>query len=251
MGGDSFVMYLGDNLIDDGIRPLVEEYTSSNANSQILLAHVPNAREFGVAELEGGRVVRLIEKPPDPPSDLALVGVYMFDSNVFEAVNAIEPSARGELEITDAIQYLIDKGYRVESHIVSGWWKDTGKLEDMLEANRIILDTIETEIEGEVDKESRIEGRVTIGKGSRVIASLIRGPADHRRRVRDRELVRGTLYVDRRPLRAAMQRGRAQHHTRGLPGSRHRQPAGRQPDRQERQDHQELQNAEGLPGHAR
>jgi len=177
MGGESFVMYLGDNLIKDGIRPLVEEYTASGANSQILLAHVPNAREFGVAEIEGGRVVRLIEKPANPPSDLALVGVYMFDSNVFEAVHAIKPSARGELEITDAIQYLIDKGYRVESHIVTGWWKDTGKLEDMLEANRIILDTIETDIRGEVDKDSRIEGRVTIGKGSRVIASLVRGPA--------------------------------------------------------------------------
>jgi len=177
LGKDQFVMYLGDNLIKDGIRPLVEEYSASGANSQILLAHVPNAREFGVAELEGGRVVRLIEKPQNPPSDLALVGVYMFDHNVFEAVHAIKPSARGELEITDAIQYLIDKGYRVESHIVGGWWKDTGKLEDMLEANRIILDTIETEINGEVDRESKIEGRVTIGKGSRVISSVIRGPA--------------------------------------------------------------------------
>ena len=177
MGGESFVMYLGDNLIKDGIRPLVEEYSASGANSQILLAHVPNAREFGVAELEGGRVVRLIEKPANPPSDLALVGVYMFDKNVFKAAHAIKPSARGDLEITDAIQYLIDKGYRVESHIVSGWWKDTGKLEDMLEANRIILDTIETDIQGEVDKDSRIEGRVTLGKGSKVIASLVRGPA--------------------------------------------------------------------------
>jgi glucose-1-phosphate thymidylyltransferase len=177
MGDESFVMYLGDNLIADGIKALVDEYTASGANSQILLAHVPNAREFGVAELEGGRVVRLIEKPANPPSDLALVGVYMFDHNVFEAAHAIKPSARGELEITDAIQYLIDKGYRVESHIVGGWWKDTGKLEDMLEANRIILDTIETDIEGEIDGDSRIEGRVTIGKGSRVIASLIRGPA--------------------------------------------------------------------------
>lgn len=177
LGRDRFVMYLGDNLIADGIRSLVEEYAASDANSEILLAHVPNAREFGVAELEGGRVVRLIEKPADPPSDLALVGVYMFDHNVFEAVHAIQPSARGEYEITDAIQYLIDKGYRVESHIVSGWWKDTGKLEDMLEANRIILDTIKTDIRGEVDSQSRIEGRVTLGKGSKVIASLIRGPA--------------------------------------------------------------------------
>lgn len=177
MAGERFVMYLGDNLIKDGIKPLVDEYTGSGANSQILLAHVPNASDFGVAEIGGGRIVKLIEKPKDPPSDLALVGVYMFDSNVFEAVKAIKPSARGELEITDAIQYLIDTGYRVDYHIVQGWWKDTGKLEDMLEANRIILDTLDTEINGEVDKESRIEGRVTIGKGTKVIGSLIRGPA--------------------------------------------------------------------------
>lgn len=177
IGDDSFVMYLGDNLIKDGIKPLVEEYTASAANSQILLAHVPNAREFGVAELDGDRVVRLIEKPANPPSDLALVGVYMFDKNVFRAAHAIQPSARGELEITDAIQYLIDQGYRVNSHIVTGWWKDTGKLEDMLEANRIILDTIQTDIGGEVDCNSHIEGRVTVGKGSKIIGSLVRGPA--------------------------------------------------------------------------
>ncbi len=177
IGDDSFVMYLGDNLIKDGIKPLVEEYTASAANSQILLAHVPNAREFGVAELDGERVVRLIEKPANPPSDLALVGVYMFDKNVFRAAHAIQPSARGELEITDAIQYLIDQGYRVNSHIVTGWWKDTGKLEDMLEANRIILDTIHIDIDGEVDCNSHIEGRVTVGKGSKIIGSLVRGPA--------------------------------------------------------------------------
>lgn len=177
MAGEPFVMFLGDNLIKDGIRPLVEEYMQSGANSQILLAHVPNAREFGVAEIEGGRVVRLIEKPENPPSDLALVGVYMFDSNVFEAVNSIKPSARGELEITDAIQYLIDKGYRVESHTITGWWKDTGKLEDMLEANRLILDGLQTDVAGAVEPGSVIEGRVVTGKGSRIVNSCVRGPA--------------------------------------------------------------------------
>ena len=177
MAGEPFVMFLGDNLIKDGIKALVDEYKQSGANSQILLAHVANAREFGVAEVEGDRVVHLVEKPENPPSDLALVGVYMFDSNVFTAVNAIKPSARGELEITDAIQYLIDEGYRVDSHVISGWWKDTGKLDDMLEANRIILDGLETSILGEVDKESRIEGRVSIGKGSRIVSSCVRGPA--------------------------------------------------------------------------
>lgn len=177
MAGEPFIMFLGDNLIKDGVKPFVDEYTQTEANSQILLAHVPNAREFGVAEIEQGRVVRLVEKPENPPSDLALVGVYMFDHHVFEAVNAIKPSARGELEITDAIQYLIDKGYRVESHIITGWWKDTGKLEDMLEANRMILDGLKTQLDGEIDESSTIEGRVVASKGSRIVNSCIRGPA--------------------------------------------------------------------------
>ena len=177
LGDEQFVMFLGDNLIKDGISSLVEEYKASGANSQILLAHVPNAQEFGVAELEGGRVVRLIEKPPDPPSDLALVGVYMFDSNIFEAVDGIKPSARGELEITDAIQYLIDHGYRVESHTISGWWKDTGKLEDMLEANRMMLDALEPDIRGSVDDASEIAGRVAIARSARIVNSCVRGPA--------------------------------------------------------------------------
>jgi glucose-1-phosphate thymidylyltransferase len=174
---DAFVMYLGDNLIKDGITSFVDDYRASDANAQILLAHVPNPQSFGVAELEGGHVVRLIEKPKQPPTDLALVGVYMFDPTIFEAVNAIKLSARGELEITDAIQYLVDHGYKVNSHVISGWWKDTGKLEDMLEANRIILDGIERDVHGEVDKESEIAGRVKIGRGSRIVNSCVRGPA--------------------------------------------------------------------------
>jgi glucose-1-phosphate thymidylyltransferase len=176
MNGEPFVMFLGDNLIRDGVASFVDRYTQSGANAQILLAHVPNPRDFGVAQLEGGRVVRLVEKPKDPPSDLALVGVYMFDSNIFKAVNAIKPSARGELEITDAIQYLIEHDYRVESKVVEGWWKDTGKLDDMLEANRLVLDSMEPHVRGEVDKESEIAGRVSIGEGTRVISSNIRGP---------------------------------------------------------------------------
>lgn len=177
IGDDTFVMFLGDNLIKDGITGLVNEYKQSGANSQILLAHVPNPQEFGVAMLEGGRAVKLIEKPKDPPSDLALVGVYMFDSNIFEAVNAIEPSARGELEITDAIQYLIDTGRRVESHIITGWWKDTGKLADMLEANRLMLDVLEGDVQGDVDGQSEVAGRVKIGKGTKIINGCVRGPA--------------------------------------------------------------------------
>ncbi|HSP07444.1 MAG TPA: glucose-1-phosphate thymidylyltransferase [Acidobacteriota bacterium] len=172
-----FVMYLGDNLLKNGITSLIDDFRKSRPNSQILLASVPNPEQFGVAELEDNRVVRLEEKPKKPRSNWALVGVYMFDHHIFETEAVLKPSWRGELEITDAIQYLIHAGYRVEPHIVEGWWKDTGKLEDMLEANRLILETIHGNVEGEVDSASRLDGRVTIGKGAKVIASTIRGPA--------------------------------------------------------------------------
>src|SRR3990172_7730187 len=142
LGRDPFVMYLGDNLIREPPAPMVERFRTERPNAQILLAHVRNPQQFGVAELRDGRVVRLIEKPKEPPSDLALVGVYMFDSHVFEALKPTSPSWRGELEIPDAIQYLVDRGFTVRPHVIEGWWKDTGKLEDMLEANRIILDTL-------------------------------------------------------------------------------------------------------------
>jgi glucose-1-phosphate thymidylyltransferase len=174
---DPFVMYLGDNLILGGISPLVREFKRDKPNAQILLSKVPNPNQFGVAELKGGKVVRLVEKPVKPMSDLALVGVYMFDKNIFEAVKKIKPSARGELEITDAIQYLIDKKYAVHPHMVSGWWKDTGKLEDMLEANRMVLDSFETRIDGHVDSVSRVEFKVVVEKGAEVINSVVRGPA--------------------------------------------------------------------------
>lgn len=174
---DQFVMFLGDNLIKDGITALVDAYKASSCNAQILLAHVDEPQRFGVAELNGDTVVRLIEKPKDPPSDLALVGVYMFDKNIFEAVKAIKPSWRDELEITDAIQYLIDKGYAVSPHIIEGWWKDTGKLEDILEANRIMLDVLEPRVDGTVDDASQLHGKVVIEKGAQVLNSTVRGPA--------------------------------------------------------------------------
>jgi glucose-1-phosphate thymidylyltransferase len=172
-----FVMYLGDNLLQHGITPLVEEYRSLECNSEILLTKVPNPSQFGVAELDGERVVRLTEKPPEPKSDLALVGVYMFDQRIFEAARAIKPSKRGELEITDAIQWLLDNGYSVHPHIVKGWWKDTGKIEDMLEANRTVLDTFENEVRGQIVGESRIEGKVVVEEGAQIIDSVVRGPA--------------------------------------------------------------------------
>jgi len=173
---EPFVMYLGDNLIKDGITPFVREFQAEKPNAQILLAHVKTPWEFGVAELEGDRVVRLEEKPKQPKSDLALVGVYLFDASVFEAVNAIEPSGRGELEITDAIQHLITHGRRVRSHVITGWWKDTGKVEDLLEANRIVLADLVTDIRGAVDQASQVEGPVRIGAGSVVERSRLRGP---------------------------------------------------------------------------
>ncbi|HEU4333810.1 MAG TPA: glucose-1-phosphate thymidylyltransferase [Candidatus Eisenbacteria bacterium] len=176
LGGDPFVMFLGDNLILDGIRALVEEFQRDRPNSEILLARVPRPQEFGVAELEGDHVVRLEEKPKEPRSDLALVGVYMFDATVHEAIDAIRPSARGELEITDAIQQLIDRGRVVKHHLVTGWWKDTGKLEDLLEANRMVLSRVKRSVAGDVDAASRVEGEVVIGEGTVVRESILRGP---------------------------------------------------------------------------
>ena len=177
LGRDPFVMYLGDNLLNKGITHFVEEFERERPAAQILLARVPDPQMFGVAQLSDGKVIRLVEKPKEPIGDLALVGVYMFGPEVFESVNRIRPSFRNELEITDAIQDLSDRGLTVRPHIVEGWWKDTGKLEDMLEANRLILDTYERRIEGTVDVESRIEGKVVVEPGAVVERSVIRGPA--------------------------------------------------------------------------
>jgi glucose-1-phosphate thymidylyltransferase len=177
LGQDPFVMYLGDNLLRDGIVELAEVFRGSEPDALILLTHVEDPSSYGVAELDGDRVIRLVEKPKDPPSDLALVGVYMFGPSIFEAAHAIEPSARGELEITDAIDRLIENGRRVEPHIVRGWWKDTGKLEDMLEANRLVLEDIERRIDGDLDEASRVEGRVVIEEGAKLERSVVRGPA--------------------------------------------------------------------------
>jgi glucose-1-phosphate thymidylyltransferase len=177
IGGEPFVMYLGDNLLNKGITHFVREFERERPAAQILLARVPDPQMFGVAQLENGRVVRLVEKPKEPIGDLALVGVYMFGPEVFASVNRITPSFRNELEITDAIQDLIDRGLTVRPHIVDGWWKDTGKLDDMLEANRLILDTFERRVDGTVDAASRIEGKVVVEAGAVIERSVIRGPA--------------------------------------------------------------------------
>jgi glucose-1-phosphate thymidylyltransferase len=177
IGDDPFVVYLGDNLLNKGITRFVRDFEEQKPAAQILLTRVPDPQQFGVAELRDGRVVRLVEKPKEPIGDLALVGVYMFGPEVFESVERIKPSFRNELEITDAIQDLIDRGLTVRPYLVDGWWKDTGKLEDMLEANRLILETFERRIEGTVDSSSRIEGKVVIEAGAVIERSVVRGPA--------------------------------------------------------------------------
>ena len=178
-----FVMYLGDNLLQGGIAELVGAFSEHEPDALILLTEVADPQNYGVAELEPssepgavGRVLRLVEKPESPVSDLALVGVYMFTAVIHDAARSVEPSARGELEITDAIQQLIDAGRRVEPHIVRGWWKDTGRLEDMLEANRLILENQLGRIDGEL-VQSNVEGRVVIEKGARLQRTTVRGPA--------------------------------------------------------------------------
>jgi len=177
LGEDKFLMYLGDNLLKNGVESYAHKFIQGNYNAFVLLTEVDNPRQFGVAELEEGRVVRVVEKPKDPVSNLALIGVYFFDKNVHQAIGSIKPSGRGELEITDAIQWMIDNGYKVGAEVIKGWWKDTGKPDDILEANRLILEDIERDISGaKVDEKSVISGRVKIGKGSEIVNSKIVGP---------------------------------------------------------------------------
>ncbi|MGB7444905.1 MAG: glucose-1-phosphate thymidylyltransferase [Coleofasciculaceae cyanobacterium] len=173
-----FLMYLGDNLVQSDLHLFLDQFKSRNLDALTLLCPVSNPTAFGVAKVdEQGRVLQLIEKPQVPPSNLALVGIYLFSNAVHEAIANIKPSLRGELEITDAIQYLIDQPKKVESRQVDGWWLDTGKKDDLLEANRVILDTcLESALEGEVDQNSQVIGRVQIGKNTRIINSTIRGP---------------------------------------------------------------------------
>ena len=177
LGQDRFVMFLGDNVIQGGISVLIRQFEDSDCNAQIVLTKVANPQQYGVAVLKNGAIVRLVEKPRDPPSDLALVGIYMFDHSVFEAVNAIKPSWRNELEITDAIQYLVDHGSTVRPYVHTGWWIDTGAPGDMLDANRLVLDEMEPKIEGYVDRASKLIGKVIVQKGAEIIGSVIRGPA--------------------------------------------------------------------------
>ena len=176
---DPFVMFLGDNVIQGGISQLIRDFSAGGWNSQIVLKEVENPSAYGVADLRAdGSIARLVEKPADPPSNLALVGIYMFDRHVFQAVDAIQPSARGEYEITDAIQWLVDSGYSVYPHVHRGWWIDTGKPTDMLEANSHVLEEIAPGIAdcAEIDADSSVDARVTLQAGARIINSVLRGP---------------------------------------------------------------------------
>jgi len=189
LGDDDFVMYLGDNMLEQGLKQFVDQFESARdaaatpqgnnpPAAQILLARVDNPSAFGVAEIgPDGEVLQLVEKPEIPPSDLALVGVYLFDPTIHTAVRSIEPSPRGELEITDAIQWLVTNGHRVNHDVLVGWWIDTGKKDPLLECNRLVLDTIARRVEGEVDSSSSIDGRVVIEPGAKIVNSTVRGPA--------------------------------------------------------------------------
>ena len=175
---DRFVMFLGDNVIQGGISSLIAQFAGSGYNSQIVLTRVDQPEQYGVAELNTeDQIVRLIEKPKDPPSDLALVGIYMFDQNIFKAVKAIKPSWRGELEITDAIQWLVEQKYNVHPYVHQGWWIDTGRPGDMLEANGLVLEELTPTIEGYIDRDSQVDSRVTLEQGAEVVNSVVRGPA--------------------------------------------------------------------------
>ena len=193
LADDDFVMYLGDNLLEQDLSAFAAAFELARTGdeppaAQILLKQVPDPHRFGIATLDAaGNVIELVEKPDDPPSDLALVGVYLFTARVHDAVAGIAPSPRGELEITDAIQWLLDQGERVRCELLTGWWIDTGKLTPLLEANRLLLEKIETSIDGSVDQASTIEGRVVIGEGAEIINSTIRGPVaiGERTRVED------------------------------------------------------------------
>ncbi len=178
LGDEPFVMFLGDNVIQGGITNLAQQFQQSDWNSQIVLTRVEHPERYGVAELNGeGRVIELVEKPKEPPSDLALVGIYMFDQHIHEAVNSITPSWRGELEITDAIQWLVENDYKVFPYIHRGWWIDTGEREELLEANGMVLEELTPAVEGYVDRDSEVDSRVTIQKGAEIINSVIRGPS--------------------------------------------------------------------------
>ncbi len=177
IGNDNFIFYLGDNMVVGGIKRFIDDFEKSGCNCFLTLAKVKDPERFGVPEIKNGKIVRVEEKPKKPKSQFAVAGIYIYDKNIFEAVSKIKPSKRGELEISDAHQYLIDKGYKVGYSEITGWWKDTGKPTDLLEANRLVLDNIEPRMEGEVDSSSTVAGKVVLEQGAKILSSVVRGPA--------------------------------------------------------------------------
>ena len=177
IGKDNFIFYLGDNMVVGGVKRFIEEFERSGCNCFLTLARVHDPERFGVPEIKNGRIIRIEEKPSKPKSQFAVAGIYIYDGHIFEAARKIKPSKRGELEISDAHQYLIDKGYKVGFSEITGWWKDTGKPSDLLEANRLVLDNIRPETAGDIDKASTVAGKVRLEEGSKVINSVVRGPA--------------------------------------------------------------------------
>ncbi|RMG42158.1 MAG: glucose-1-phosphate thymidylyltransferase [Methanobacteriota archaeon] len=176
IGEEPFIFYLGDNMVVGGVKRFIERFWEDNCNCHLTLAKVKDPSRFGVPELEGNRIVRVEEKPKHPKSQYAVAGIYIYDSTIFEAVNAIQPSARGELEISDAHTYLLEKGYRITYSEITGWWKDTGKPDDLLEANRLVLENLKGEIRGQVDAHSHLAGQVVVEEGAQIINSNVRGP---------------------------------------------------------------------------
>ena len=177
IGKDDFIFYLGDNMVVGGVKRFIDEFEKSDCNCFLTLAKVKDPERFGVPEIRHGKIVGVEEKPKKPKSHFAVAGIYIYDHHIFEAVKKIKPSKRGELEISDAHQYLIDKGYKVGYSEITGWWKDTGKPTDLLEANRLVLDNIEPKIEGTIDRSSTVAGTIVMGAGSKIVNSVVRGPA--------------------------------------------------------------------------
>jgi glucose-1-phosphate thymidylyltransferase len=176
IGKDSFIFYLGDNMVIGGVKKFIEQFNTAKSNCHLTISKVKDPSRFGVPEIKGKKIVGVEEKPSKPKSEYAVAGIYLYDNSIFKAVNAIKPSARGELEISDAHQYLLDHNYHITYSEITGWWKDTGKPEDLLEANRLVLSILENDVQGNVDRSSTLAGNVKIGKGSKIIGSHIRGP---------------------------------------------------------------------------
>ena len=175
IGDDDFIFYLGDNILVGGLKPFIDDFKKMNSNCHLVLSQVPDPNRFGVAEVVDNRIVSIKEKPISPKSDLAVTGIYLYDSKIFKAVNSIKPSKRGELEISDAHQFLIDNGFDISYSVITGWWKDTGQPSDLLDANRLVLDSIQSKNDGNIDNSS-LSGKVIVGKNSQIINSKINGP---------------------------------------------------------------------------